>query len=137
MDNILEKKRKLNKWFKVKFNIDCAGKTLAFKERDIWWCDIGENVGVEINGKGEFFRRPVLVFKKINQYSFMGIPLTSQPHIGAWYVKIEFQDKINMVNLAQAKTLSVKRLQRRMGQLTSGDFAKVRQGFQKYYCGRL
>ena len=34
-------------------------------EGDIWWCTVGENVGVEINGKGHLFARPVLVLTKI------------------------------------------------------------------------
>ena len=35
-----------------------------FKEGEIWWCHLGENVGTEMNGKGDFFTRPVLILKK-------------------------------------------------------------------------
>ncbi len=29
-----------------------------FYEREVWWCIFGINVGVEIDGKHEFFLRP-------------------------------------------------------------------------------
>ena len=29
-----------------------------FKEKEIWWCYFGENIGTEMNGKGDFFTRP-------------------------------------------------------------------------------
>ena len=32
-----------------------------FKEGEVWWCYIGENVGVEVNGKGKQFTRPALI----------------------------------------------------------------------------
>jgi mRNA interferase MazF len=36
-----------------------------FKNGEIWWCSIGENIGSEMYGKGEFYRRPVLVIRKL------------------------------------------------------------------------
>lgn len=38
-----------------------------FKEGEIWWCYVGENVGIEANGKGNQFTRPVLIFKKYDK----------------------------------------------------------------------
>ncbi len=28
-----------------------------FKESDIWWCHLGDNIGTEISGKGDMFDR--------------------------------------------------------------------------------
>lgn len=45
----------------------------------MWWCAVGENVGVEIDGKSEKYSRPVIVLKKHTNRCFTGVPLTSQP----------------------------------------------------------
>lgn len=94
---------------------------------------MGENVGVEINGKNEVFSRPVLVYKKLSRFGFMGIPLTSQPHDGDWYVSFTFRGKTSIAVLSQARTLSVLRLYRRMGTIPETDFAAVARRFNKLY----
>ena len=48
-------------WIEVKENVHCAGVFRDIKEGEVWWCSVGENVGVEINGKHSLFLRPVLV----------------------------------------------------------------------------
>lgn len=49
-----------------------------FKERDIWWCAVGENVGTEVCGKGKNFSRPVLVLKRLSRRNFFGLPMTTK-----------------------------------------------------------
>lgn len=90
---------------------------------------------MEINGKHEKFSRPVLVLKKISRFGFMGIPLTSQEHEGDWYAPFVFREKKQIAVLAQARVMSASRLYSRMGKTTRGDFAKVRDGFGKFYLG--
>lgn len=76
---------------------------------------MGENIGVEINGKCERFSRPVLIFKKLSRFGFMGVPLTSQEHEGEWYVSFVFRDKKQFATLAQARVMSVSRLYEKNG----------------------
>ena len=45
---------------------------IFFNNRQIWWCAVGNNIGLEQNGKGENFERPVLIFKKFNKNIFFG-----------------------------------------------------------------
>ncbi|MCB9811044.1 MAG: hypothetical protein H6779_04545 [Candidatus Nomurabacteria bacterium] len=52
------------KWNIIKTKLDAKTSHRTFKERDIWWCSLGVNVGHEENGKGGVFNRPVLVVKK-------------------------------------------------------------------------
>ena len=47
------------------------------KIREIWWTNVGLNIGSEIYGKGLFYVRPVLVIK-VNDRNFVGIPLSSK-----------------------------------------------------------
>ncbi len=89
--------------------------------------------GVEINGKSKTFARPVLILRKLNCFSFMGIPLTSQKHRGNWYVCFEFKNKNEYAVLAQARVLSVSRLYKRIGVVPNSDLELVRTGFRNLY----
>lgn len=64
-----------------------------FNDGEIWWCRIGENIGTEIGGKGQFFSRPVLIIKKLDFRSFIGIPITSRIKKGSWYHQIHLDEK--------------------------------------------
>ncbi len=64
-------KKDFDCWNDIKKKLDESKKTLFFKERDVWWCSIGLNVGDEENGKNQFFSRPVLVVRKFNNRLFL------------------------------------------------------------------
>ena len=53
-------------WIYAKIVIDKKERTVHIKECEVYWCILGENIGDEENGKGEGFKRPVLVIKKFN-----------------------------------------------------------------------
>jgi hypothetical protein len=39
------------KWNQLKQKIDSTNKQIIYKDRDVWWCSIGINIGHEENGK--------------------------------------------------------------------------------------
>lgn len=127
--------KRFDEWMSVKEGLHLLGKYPQFNTGDVWWCGIGENVGVEINGKSERFSRPVLILKKLSRHGFMGVPLTSQPHEGTWYANFIFQERLQYAALAQARTMSVSRLYNKMGQLPLSDLDIVREAFKKLYLG--
>ena len=49
-----------------------------FSAWEIWWCVLGQNIGVEIYGKWDTFSRPILILKKIGKYGFIGLPSTTK-----------------------------------------------------------
>lgn len=59
--------KKFQGWFTIKEQIDTSQDRPLFNEGQIWWCQIGENVGDEENGEGSNFMRPVIVIKKFNR----------------------------------------------------------------------
>ena len=108
-------------WINVKEKLHFDGSLPRIKEGEVWWCSCGENVGVEINGKSRLFTRPVLVYKKLSRFGFIGIPLTSRNKTGSWYVRFSFQNKNQTIVLSQIRSFSVSRLSSCMGELgTSG-----------------
>lgn len=131
----MNKHKLLQDWNIVKedFHKTPNEKIQLIRQGEIWWVGIGENVGVEINGKSEFFSRPVLVFKKLSHYGFMGIPLTSQKHTGSWYTQFIFKNKVETAVLSQARVYSTSRLYSRLGQIPKSDLDTVRKAFLLLY----
>lgn len=120
-------------WIIIKKQINDYNRLPSIKEGEVWWCSVGQNVGVEINGKGKVFTRPVLVYKKLSCFGFLGIPLTSKEHTGSWYVGFLFKNRLSMAALAQVRVFSVSRLHKKMGTLPENDFQLIQDGFKKLY----
>ena len=133
MDNIGRKD--FDGWIAVKKRLHYKGGLRNIKDGDIWWCAIGENVGSEICGKGKTFARPVLVTRKLDRYSFVGVPLTSKKHYGSWYANFEFQNRKQIAIVAQVETISVQRLYSKMGKVPNSDLEMVRAKLCDLVCG--
>lgn len=129
---MVEEKR-FDEWINLKKQIHSNAFNPRIHEGEVWWCAFGENVGVEINGKKSTFSRPVVIMKKLSQFGFMGVPLTSQEKTGSWYVKFQFLDKTEYAALCQARVMSVSRLYNKLGMLPESDLQKIREGFRKLY----
>ena len=118
-------------WMDTKSRLHTIGGTHNVKNGEIWWCGVGENVGVEINGKGRTFARPVLVYKKYSKFGFLGLPLTSQAHEGSWYAHFTFKKKEQFVALTQMRMFSTSRLYNKMGELPLNDFRIVDEALRR------
>ncbi len=124
--------KRFDDWNIEKKRLHSFGRCPDIKNGEIWWCSMGENVGVEINGKGDAFMRPVLVVRKLSKASFIGIPLTSQMHNGTWYAYFRFKSRDEYAVLAQVRTFSVRRLYRRMGSVDDSDMRQVLRKLQEF-----
>ncbi|MCX6751195.1 MAG: type II toxin-antitoxin system PemK/MazF family toxin [Candidatus Nomurabacteria bacterium] len=122
------------KWHAIKSDIENSGKEILFRDREIWWCSLGENVGFEQDGKNEKYERPVLVFRKFNKGMFWGLPLTSKEKNDSFHYKLtlhiknendEIEEKISMVILSQLRLLSGKRLIRRVARINENNFKEI------------
>lgn len=129
---VIEGKR-FDDWNIEKKRLHDFGRKPDIKNSEIWWCSMGENIGVEINGKGSAFMRPVLVVRKLSKASFIGIPLTSQLHNGSWYVHFRFKNRDEFAVLAQIRTFSVQRLYRKMGSVDGLDMKMVLEKLKIFF----
>jgi len=121
-------------WIQLKERLHESDKQPPyFSENEIWWCSIGENVGIEINGKSDLFSRPVFVYRKLSRTGFLGIPMTTSEKVGSWYVGIDFRSKKQVVNLAQCRVFGAERLSSRMGVLDDKDVERIREAFVGLY----
>jgi mRNA interferase MazF len=114
-------------WNALKRTINQIKEPVIFKERDIWWCSVGLNIGHEENGKNQFFTRPVLVIKKFNRNMFFGVPLTTKVKENKYYHKICVGGKSGCVMLSQLRVVSSNRLKRRIEELPKRQFCEVKK----------
>ena len=130
---MLEYVKLIQEWCKLKISLWRKESKIVFKQGDIWWCSLGMNLGEEMYGKGDKFRRPILVFRKFTGNSFLGLPMTKQKKEGSWYVDITIHGENRWVMLNQARILDKKRLTNRIGTLDQKDFQRVKEQFLKFY----
>jgi mRNA interferase MazF len=120
-------------WWRESVIISDRNTAPTFKEGELWWCNIGMNIGREIFGKGKDFSRPVVIFKKIGGDSFLAIPLTKQLKNGSWYVPILYGNIERRALLAQIKILDQRRLIRKIGTLSASNIEELKVKFLEFY----
>ena len=114
-------------WIQYKILLQDSPKNIVFKEKQIWWCSLGVNIGVETDGKNDKFNRPVLVFKKFNHSQFWGIPLTSQiKEENSLYYKINLKGKVNYLCLSQMRVMDSNRLNNLISEMDKSIFIRVK-----------
>jgi mRNA interferase MazF len=103
-----------------------------FRAGEIWWVEVGVNLGFEIDGKHENFERPVLILKKYHSQLFLALPLTSRSREGSFFREISYNDKVGNVIFAQAKTMSSLRLLRKLHHISDSKLAEIVKDYQQF-----
>ena len=115
------------KWNRLKIRIHKSERFSCPKIREIWWVSIGQNIGIEINGKNHKFERPVVVIKIFNNYGFLVAPITGKIKYGKYFIHfINNKYTYNSVNMSQIRSISVKRFIRMIGEMEVEDFDKIK-----------
>lgn len=117
---------KFNQWNEIKKDTHKKENTVGFKEREIFWLRLGQNVGNEEYGKGNEFQRPVLIIRKLTRNIFIGVPLTSTLKDNDYFHKFIYKTKKGLVEnsamILQLKTFDKNRLMTRIGMINKNDF---------------
>lgn len=114
-------------WNKLKKSIDSLGTGKRFfREREMWWCSLGLNMGFEQDGKGKLYQRPVLIIKVFSQHTCVVLPITSSPSEHRYRIKIGRVEGLEAsVVLSQIKTIDSRRLTQRIGYLNGQLFSQI------------
>jgi UDP-N-acetylbacillosamine transaminase len=119
-------KDKFNKWNNLKQNLQDKNENIKFKRGDIYFMSVGQNIGYEQYGKGDYFLRPVIVYKKLSRSTFLGIPLTSKQKEGSYYFSFKYKkDKISVAMLNQIRVFDIKRHKYYDGYMNRKIFSKL------------
>ena len=117
-----------DKWNELKQTLNKKNRYIDLKERKIFLVAVGKNIGVESYGKGNFFVRPVLVYKKLGKNYFLGIPLTSKEKNGSYFFEFEFvKDKKSYAMFNQIRTFSSNRVIKYLGRIQRKDFHLLKE----------
>lgn len=119
-------------WNAKKKIINTAVSQSFCHPREIWWCSLGVNVGVEEDGTGRNFDRPVVVIRGFNQYSFLAVPLTGKKKIGHYYFSpglIAGREATAL--LSQIRIIDSKRLIKKIGTLNKDKFLELKNALQQ------
>ncbi len=127
--------KEFDRWNQKKKAIQIASiDSVFFKEQEVWWCSLGANVGFEQDGKGESFRRPILIIKKFNQHLVWAVPLTSQPKEGIYYVPCELPDgTARQAIISQTRPIDTKRLIDKMGRASDESFKAIKKAIRNMF----
>lgn len=128
-DETLKEKilRWFSEWAKLKPHIHFSSNQNVFpKRREIWWVSLGQNIGVEMNGKNDAFERPVLVVKVFNVQALLVAPVSSMVHEDQYLFPFKnILGVLNVVNLSQLRTISSKRFRRKIGEMGTQEFGQI------------
>ena len=118
--------RKFISWAKIKIKIHFSEKIIYFREGEIWWASLGQNVGVEQNGKNINFERPILILKKFNEAQFWALPISSKIKMNKYSYIFGKDEKRFSLSLSQIRVMDKRRLLRCVGKISSADFDKIK-----------
>lgn len=103
------------------------------KEGEVWMSDLGLNIGSEQNGGGDNFSRPVVVVSKFNNQIFWCVPLsTKQKNLTFYFNYCDPQGVKVSAILAQMRLLSVKRLRRKMYDMTQLQLEEIKEKLKSF-----
>lgn len=116
-------------WMPVKSEINNNEKyPEGYKEREIWLCSVGENIGFEEDGKRETFSRPVLILKVFNKRFCHIIPLSKTEKRSKFYYPFDGRTgTISVALLSQSRAVDSSRLLRKIGVANKRDFKIIQE----------
>lgn len=120
-------------WNEVKKETDKTESLIKIRAGENRWCRFGINIGNEIVGKGNTFRRPVIILKKFSGDVFLGLPLTTKEHKGDWYYKIDHENISRYIILNQGRILDKKRLEEKLFEISEPELLEIK----KAYCNLI
>lgn len=118
--------KNFDSWNELKKKIEA--RPLVFcNQREIWWCSIGVNIGAEASGKNELFERPVLIVGVYSTQSILVVPITSKPRETSdqYHFRITYKGLEGWLVLSHARTISPKRLQRKLHRIDAEQHKKA------------
>lgn len=120
-------------WNTIKKKTDSTETSIYFKKQEVWWIKSGLNIGIESNGKGEEFTRPVLIVKKHNKHSCLVVSLTTNVKLDKSKICVDSQNYPHVfVNLSQIKTIDAKRLVKKMFFLDQTNFQRIKTKIREF-----
>ena len=96
--------------------------------REIWWCQLGVNIGTEQDGSGEKFLRPVIILRGFGPEACLVVPLTTSEREHPLRISVGTIDgRLARANLSQIRVVDTRRLVEKVGFLGKEIFITLRK----------
>ena len=121
-------KKDFDKWnYKKKYiHENEIGK--FYHAREIWWCSLGANIGVEQDGDGAEYQRPVLILQGLSKNTCLIIPLTASPHKHPMRMPLGIIEKKEAsAIISQMRVVDTKRFINKIGFIDKNIFEAIRK----------
>jgi len=120
-------KQKFDNWNEIKQTIQNKD-LIPFKQGEIYFMSVGQNIGHEVYGKKELYLRPVLVYRKLSKQTFIGIPLSSKEKDGTYFFTFRYTKKtLSTALLNQIRVFDIKRAEYYNGSIKYSDLGKLKE----------
>lgn len=129
----MRKKKDFDKWNEKKKLLNSREAQIFFKERELWWCKFGVNIGYEQDGGGEFLR-PILIVKKFDNNTFVAVPLTKSRKKHKLRVELGLVlGKEAKANISQIRVCDKRRLLKKISTLERVKFNLIKQAVRELF----
>lgn len=113
--------------------LDATHPRVFAHQREIWWCSLGVNIGVETDGKNKDFERPVVIMRVYNLDAVLVLPITSKKGDNRFHFRSETKSRGQLwIKLTQARVVSVKRLTRKVDVIHEDAFIVLQKRFREF-----
>jgi hypothetical protein len=122
-------KKDFPRWNEKKAELNNATTTRFFREREIWFCYLGLNIGYEEDGDAKTLLRPVIILKKLSNKTLFAIPLTRTQRFGKEYFTVIDSHGVSFAMLSQGRTLDGRRLKYNSRTMPEDEFESLKLRF--------
>ena len=102
-------------------------QSMFFKERDVFFIRMWQNIRFEQNGKGTRFIRPVVIIKKFNNDIFRWIALSSREKAGKYYYSFLIDNLKQYAILSQFRLYDKNRLVKKIWMIDTQSFFQLKE----------
>ena len=121
-------KKDFDSWNEKKKYIHGEKSGRFYREREIWFCYLGANVGFEQDGSGVEYKRPVLVLKALSRTTCLVVPLTTSSNKHHMRVSIgKISNKNAQAIISQIRVIDTKRFVSRIAILDHKTFDFIKK----------
>lgn len=115
-------------WSLRKMEINNKMRGRFYKERDVWWCSLGLNIGSEQDGKDAGFQRPILVLKSFGPNICLAIPLTTSERESLFRFSLgNVKNRQSKALISQIRVIDTRRLINKIGVIELDVFSELKK----------
>jgi mRNA interferase MazF len=127
-------KKDFDNWNENKKIIDEIGENKFYHPRDVWWCNLGVNVGFEQDGTGKGYVRPIVVMKGFSKNVCFVVPLTTSTKQNPYHIDIGMVDgKRAFAIYSQLRLIDTKRFVKKVDVVNEVMFIEIKKAIRNLF----